>query len=111
MSDADIPNGKYGNNSALSSREKVETKVTTDDYQSSSSPCNEEIIIQESLDPSADNTALAAISSKKESGELSANSHILKIILHTIRNKLVLSLTGLRLSIKMVKNITGTKPQ
>ena len=38
------------------SREKLETKVT-DDYQSSSSLSNEEIIIQESLDPSADNTA------------------------------------------------------
>ena len=43
----------HGNNSAHSSREKVETKVT-DDYQSSSSRSNEEIIIQESFDPSAE---------------------------------------------------------
>ena len=77
LSDADIPNAKYGNNSAPSSRENVGTKVT-DDYQSFSSLSNEEIIIQESLDQSADNTASAAISSKKESGELSANSDKLK---------------------------------
>ena len=67
----------HGNNSAQSSREKVEIKVT-DDYQSSSSRSNEEIIIQESFDPSADNTSVAASSSKKESGDLSANSDKLK---------------------------------
>ena len=69
LSDADIPNDKYGNNSATSSREKVETRVT-DDFKFSSSLSNEEIIIQESLDPSADNITSAACSSKKESGNL-----------------------------------------
>ena len=73
LSDAVIPNDKYGHNSATSSREKVET-IVTDDFKSSSSLSNEEIIIQESLEPSADNIASAACSSKKESGELSANS-------------------------------------
>ena len=79
LSDADIPIDKHGNTSIPSSQKMVETKLN-DDYKSSSSRSNEEIIIQENLDPTEDNTALAANSSKnkKESGDLSANSDKLK---------------------------------
>ena len=81
LSDADIPIDKHGNTSVPSSQKMVETKLT-DDYKSSSSRSNEEIIIQENVEPTEDNTASAANSSKnkKESGDLSANSDKLKNI-------------------------------
>ena len=79
LSDADIPIDRHENTSVPSSQKMVETKLT-DDYKSSPSRSHEEIISQENLHLTEDNTALAANSSKnkKESGDLSANSDKLK---------------------------------